>query len=217
MATLNQFYLKCCTRVCMHVEKYAPDASSDRTQGNKFRRGARKAAEKQVFQHALTASPDGAGWTCWVCARSFCLKGNLLRQRCLANCHVASHSLWIVGRITFCSKCGARHSQRVRLLKGVCNRALTSQNTSRKLRLMKEGRDISLPGSPFAGWPSPDFTLMAKLWDGLPTAVSSSPQLGAPSNAVSELIFQAPPVVNVYHAHVDDEAKAACLWEFCTD
>ena len=129
---------------------------------------------------------------------------------------MASHSLWTVGRFTFCAKCGARSSQRVRLLKGECPRAPTSASTARNLRLLKEGRDPTLAGSPFLGRPVPDSTLMAKL-RGSSSSSAAPPSLDGASDAVSELIFQALPVVNVHHVHVDEEADDLPLCVFCTD
>ena len=126
---------------------------------------------------------------------------------------MASHSLWTVGRFTFCTRCGARSSQRVRLLRAICPRAPSSASTARNLRLMKEGRDPTVAGSPFVGRPLPDSTLMSRL-RASPSAPSS---ITGPSDAVAELVFQSLPVVNVHHVHVDDEADVNALCLYCTD
>jgi len=215
---LNQLYLKFCTRICMRVERLTPDASPNRTLGNSLRPRVPRVLEKKAFAHAFQPSPSGRGWTCWVCAKSSVLKANLARQRCAANVHLASHSLWKVGRFTFCSRCGARHSERVRLLRRPCTGSPSSASTARCLRLMKDGRDPAVAGAPFVGRPVPDLSLLAMLRKGKSSASSSSlPPPLQPVGfdpAIDELIFSALPVVNVVHEHGDD-GEAACVWENC--
>ena len=201
----------------MRVDSLTPDAAPNRKLPPYGRLRALGAREKRVFVHAIFPAPCGRGWTCWVCAKSSLLKANLLKQRCCANANVASHSLWKVGRFTFCSKCGARHSERVRLLKKECSGSPSSASTARNLRLLKEGRDPVSAGSPFLGRPVPDMSLLALLRGGRaapPSASSSAPPAPRePNEAVDALIRSALPTVNVVFQHDDGEAEDMCVWE----
>ena len=111
--------------------------------------------------------------------------GNLERKPCKRRADTNNHALWLFGDGTtmFCTRCGSRATERVKLLRQPCPGSPPSDSTSAVLRRLKKGY---LPGD--------------ETWHGRPTPAGHTAQPLCPELARSRDGAFVEPV----RAHLDD-------------
>ena len=122
------------------VHKGPYDASPDRRRKASVIRKTRRRKAANT-DHQTTAIKGRV--VCWTCCKSAHSAEALARCKCVA-LGDRRHTLWCVGSCVFCTRCGARTSERVRQLGEVCRGGPASPATAFNLKCLKEGR---LPGT----------------------------------------------------------------------
>ena len=139
-------------RVSAELMKYGGDSTPDRSAQHLHRVSTQRKRQPPV-EHRHEVSALGNKVVCWKCARS-ALTVDCLRKQVCIDASSRTHTLWSVGDTAFCTRCGARSKERVRLLRAQCTGAAGSASRARELARMKLGYE---PGkAEHSGPPKPD-------------------------------------------------------------